>query len=130
MSGLPTVPVHAIDAQPDAPQIRDLWSAAAVGVIGGLPKSCKSWFGLDLAVSVASATAALDRFEVLAPGPALVYLAEDFLPRVRERVAHLCRHRGLDLSSCHCPEDQALVNLLPSSQGERSASFRPVSRST
>ena len=76
MSGLPTVPVHAIDAQSDAPQwlIRDLWSAAAVGVIGGLPKSCKSWFGLDLAVSVASATAALDRFEVVAPGPALVYL--------------------------------------------------------
>ena len=65
----------------------------------GLPKSCKSWFGLDLAVSVASATAALDRFEVLAPGPALVYLAEDSLPRVRERVAHLCRHRGLDLAA-------------------------------
>ena len=41
--------MHAIDAQPDAPQwlIRDLWSAAAAGVIGGLPKSCKSWFGLD-----------------------------------------------------------------------------------
>ena len=79
--------------------IRDLWSAAAVGVIGGLPKSCKSWFGLDLAVSVASCTAALDRFEVLAAGPALVYLAEDSLPRVRERVAHLCRHRGLDLAA-------------------------------
>ena len=101
MSGLPTVAVHAIDPQPTASQwlIRDLWSAAAVGVIGGLPKSCKSWFGLDLAVSVASATAALDRFDVLAPGPALVYLAEDSLPAVRDRVAHLCRHRGLDLNT-------------------------------
>ena len=40
VSGLPTVPVHAIDPQPDAPQwlIRDLWSVTAVGVIGGLPK--------------------------------------------------------------------------------------------
>ena len=101
MSGLPTVAVHAIDPQPTASQwlIRDLWSAAAVGVIGGLPKSCKSWFGLDLAVSVASATATLDRFDVLAPGPALVYLAEDSLPAVRDRVAHLCRHRGLDLNT-------------------------------
>jgi len=101
VNGLPTVPVHAIDPQPTAPQwlIRDLWSAAAVGVIGGSPKCCKSWFGLDLAVSVASATAALDRFEVLAPGPALVYLAEDSLPRVRDRVAQLCRHRGLDLAA-------------------------------
>ena len=101
MSGLPTVAVAAIDPQPTAPQwlIRDLWSAAAVGVIGGLPKSCKSWFGLDLAVSVASATPALGRFDVLAPGPALVYLAEDSLPAVRDRVAHLCRHRGLDLNT-------------------------------
>ena len=97
---LPTVPVHAIDPQPDAPQwlVRDLWTTAAVGVIGGSPKVGKSWFSLDLAVSVASGTPALGRFPVDATGPALVYLAEDALPRVRDRVAHLCRHRGLDLS--------------------------------
>ena len=42
---LPTVPVHAIDPQPDAPQwlVRDLWTAAAVGVVGGCPKVGKSW---------------------------------------------------------------------------------------
>ena len=58
---LPTVPVHAIDPQPDAPQwlVRDLWTTAAVGVIGGSPKVAKSWLGLDLAVSVASGTPAL-----------------------------------------------------------------------
>ena len=97
---LPTVPVHAIDPQPDAPQwlVRDLWTTAAVGVIGGSPKVGKSWFGLDLAVSVASGTPALGRFPVDATGPALVYLAEDALPRVRDRVSHLCRHRGLHLS--------------------------------
>ena len=97
---LPTVPIHAIDPQPDAPQwlVRDLWSAAAVGVVAGRPKVGKSWFGLDLAVSVASGTPALGRFPVDATGPALVYLAEDALPRVRDRVAQLCRHRGLNLS--------------------------------
>ena len=97
---LPTVPVHAIDPQPDAPQwlVRDLWSAAAVGVVAGRPKVAKSWFGLDLAVSVASGTPALGRFPVEAAGPALVYLAEDALPRVRDRVAQLCRHRGFKLS--------------------------------
>ena len=78
--------------------VRDLWTTAAVGVIGGSPKVGKSWFGLDLAVSVASGTPALGRFPVDATGPALVYLAEDALPRVRDRVAHLCRHRGLDLA--------------------------------
>ncbi len=97
---LPTVPVHAIDPQSDTPQwlVHDLWTAAAVGAIGGQPKVGKSWLGLDLAVSVASGTPALGRFPVEATGPALVYLAEDALPRVRDRVAHLCRHRGLDLT--------------------------------
>jgi hypothetical protein len=56
---------------------------------------CKSTLALDLAVSVASATACLGRFEVHTPGPVLVYLAEDALPRIRDRVAQLCQHRGL-----------------------------------
>ena len=97
---LPTVRVYAIDPEPDKARwlVRDLWGASAVGVIGGAPKTCKSWLGLDLAVSVASATACLGRFEVLSPGPALVYLAEDGLPRVRDRVAQICEHRGISLS--------------------------------
>ena len=54
---------------------------------------------LDLAVSVASGTACIGRFEVDAPGPALVYLAEDSLAQLRDRVAQLCQHRSLSLSS-------------------------------
>jgi len=98
---LPTLQVHAIDPEPDLPQwlVQDLWGAGAVGIIGGAPKACKSMLGLDLAVSVASGTACLDRFEVHTPGPVLVYLAEDALPRVRDRVAQLCQHRGLSLHS-------------------------------
>ncbi len=98
---LPTLPVHAIDPEPDGAQwlIQDLWGACAVGIIGGSPKACKSTLALDLAVSVASGTACLGRFEVHTPGPVLVYLAEDALPRVRDRVAQLCQHRGLSLSS-------------------------------
>ena len=33
------------------------------------------------------------------PGPALVYLAEDPLAQVRDRVAQLCRHRGIALDT-------------------------------
>jgi RecA-family ATPase len=97
---LPTVAVHAIDPQPAAAQwlVQDLWAATAVGIIGGQPKSCKSWLGLDLAVSVASGTAALGRFAVHTPGPTVVYLAEDALPSVRDRVAQLCQHRHIALS--------------------------------
>jgi RecA-family ATPase len=78
--------------------IRHLWGRSSVGVIGGAPKSAKTFTGLDLAVSVASGSPALGRFPVDAPGTALVYLAEDALPHVRTRLEGLCRHRRLDLN--------------------------------
>jgi hypothetical protein len=53
----------------------------------------KSWYGLEMAVSVASGTPCLDRFPVKAAGPALVFLAEDALPNVRDRIDGLCRRR-------------------------------------
>lgn len=94
---LPVVPVAQLDIQPPDQQwlIRQLWGRAAVGIIGGAPKCCKSWLGLDMATSVASATPCLGHFPVEDPGPALVYLAEDALPMVRARVEALCQHRGL-----------------------------------
>jgi hypothetical protein len=75
-----------------------IWSAG-VGIIGGAPKCAKSWLGLEMAISVASGAPLLGRFAVHAPGPTLVYLAEDALPHVRERIAGVCTHRGLDLAA-------------------------------
>jgi len=98
---LPTLPVHALEERPTQTQwlVRHLWGAAAVGVIGGAPKTAKSWLGLEMAVSVASGTACLDRFEVDDPGPVVVYLAEDALHAVRQRVEQLTQHRGLRLAA-------------------------------
>lgn len=76
-----------------------IWSAEAVGFIGGMPKTCKSWLGLDLAVSVSSGTPCLDHFGVRERGTTLVYLAEDALPIVRERIASLCAHRRIDIAT-------------------------------
>lgn len=77
--------------------VETLWARAGVGVIGGAPKCCKSWLGLDLAISVASATPCLGRFAVEHPGPVLLHLAEDSSAVVRSRLEGLCLHRGLDL---------------------------------
>ena len=77
--------------------IESIWSACAVGIIGGAPKCCKSWFGLDMAVSVATGTHCLGRFAVKQPGPVLVFLAEDSLPAVRARIQALCTQRNLDI---------------------------------
>lgn len=93
--------VQVCEIAPRAPGqdwlIQQLWARAAVGFVAGAPKACKSWLALDMAVSVASGTACLGRFEVDDVGPALVYLAEDHIASVRERVDALCAYRGLDL---------------------------------
>jgi len=79
--------------------VKGLWGRSAVGILGGQPKCMKTWLGLEMAVSVASGTACLDRFAVAAPGPALVFLAEDALGQVRERIEGLCRRRGRRLDA-------------------------------
>lgn len=77
--------------------VEPLWGRTAVGFVGGTPKLGKTWLALDLALSVATATPCLGRFRVTEAGPVLVYLAEDHPTQVRERLAGLCRHRGLAL---------------------------------
>jgi hypothetical protein len=77
--------------------IENLWPCSAVGIIGGQPKSWKSWLALDLAISVSSASPCLGRFDVAHQGPALIFLAEDALPDVRHRLECLCQSRGLQM---------------------------------
>jgi len=77
--------------------IDSIWAACGVGIIGGAPKCCKSWFGLDMALSIASGTHCLGRFAVKQPGPVMVFLAEDALPAVRARIQALCAQRHLDI---------------------------------
>ena len=77
--------------------IRAIWSRCAVGIIGGAPKCCKSWLGLDMAVSVASGSPCLGRFPVEQAGPTLVFLAEDAIPAVRARIEALCTQRRIDI---------------------------------
>ncbi|MBI3892998.1 MAG: AAA family ATPase [Candidatus Wallbacteria bacterium] len=98
---LPTV--RASQLAPEAPEqhwlVTELWGQGAVGILGGHPKSCKSWLGLELAVAVASGRPCLSRFSVDKPGTALIYLAEDSLPMVRARLTSICEARGIELAS-------------------------------
>lgn len=93
-------------AEVTAPHHRDpawlvehLWGSGAVGVIGGAPKSCKSWLALELAVAVASGRPCLGRFAVPEPGPVLLYAAEDAPLQVRQRIEQLCQARGATFDS-------------------------------
>ena len=98
-----TLPVVRVGEIPSAEGtqrwlVEGLWGDASVGVIGGAPKCAKTWLGLDLALSVATGTACLGKYAVPKPGPVLVYLAEDALPVVRQRIEGMARHRGLDFA--------------------------------
>ena len=98
---LPVVRVADIVTEENSQRwlIDQLWGASAVGVIGGAPKCSKTWLALDMSLSVATGTPCLDRYEVPLAGPVLLYLAEDSLVIVRERVEGIARHRGLQLES-------------------------------
>lgn len=78
--------------------VEALWARAGVGIVGGAPKSCKSWLGLDLALSVSTGTPCLGRFAVHDAGPVLIYLAEDAPGAVKQRLASLSHARGVDLN--------------------------------
>lgn len=96
---LPVVRVGEIPKEDNAHRwlIEQLWGDSSVGVIGGAPKCSKTWLGLDMALSVATGTPCLGQYAVPERGPVLVYLAEDALQLVRERVAGMARHRGIEL---------------------------------
>jgi hypothetical protein len=86
-------------AASSAPWLIDqLWTAQAVGIIGGTPKSYKTWLALEIAVSAASGSACLATYAVPSPGPVLLYAAEDSESALRSRLESLARHHGLDLA--------------------------------
>lgn len=96
---LPVVRVADVVDGPSLPPwlVASLWARAGVGILGGPPKSFKSWLALEMALAVSSGAPCLGLFAVGDPGAVLVYMAEDAAPVVKARLAGICRHRGLDL---------------------------------
>jgi len=97
---LPVVRASDIESITHKPSwlIDQLWTHQAVGVIGGSPKSGKTWLALEMAVSVASGNPCLGRFEVLSPGRVLIYAAEDSAVAVRSRIESLARLHQVDFN--------------------------------
>lgn len=83
--GDPTAPLRWL--------LTDLFLVGAAGILGGAPKTGKSFFALELAVAVASATAAAGRFAVAMPGPVLLCAAEDPPAVIVQRLAALAAAR-------------------------------------
>jgi AAA domain len=78
--------------------IDQLWTTQAVGIIGGNPKSYKSWMALEMAVAVASGSACLATFAVPAAGRVLLYAAEDSESDLRLRLESLAYQHAIALA--------------------------------
>ena len=96
---LPVVQAAQLDKNPEEDRwlVSGFWPSHGVGLVGGHPKSCKSLFSLDLCMSVATKTPFLGIGQVRTPGTALIYMAEDALTIVRERLQSLADYRGIPL---------------------------------
>jgi RecA-family ATPase len=99
MTALPVRLAHALEIRPEEQRwlIEGLWSAEAVGIVGGEPKCCKSFLVLDMAVAVASGTPCLRRFPTSARGRVLLFAAEDSLSVVRQRLVGIAAAAGFAL---------------------------------
>ena len=99
MTALPVRLAHTLEVCPEDQRwlIEGLWSAEAVGIVGGEPKCCKSFLVLDMAVAVASGTPCLRRFPTMARGRVLLFAAEDSLSVVRQRLVGIAAAAGFAL---------------------------------
>ena len=101
MSAKPYATLHAgklkSQTAPLSWVVENLFLEAGAGILGGAPKSCKSFFALDLCVAIASGTSCAGAFRVLSPGPTVVLCAEDPHAVISERLSALARARGREL---------------------------------
>ena len=92
---LPVRRIADVEEQQSVPWlVEQLWTQQGVGFLCGSPKSCKTWLALDLALSVASRTPALGRYEVSEAGTVLLFAAEDAPTMVRSRLAGIARRQA------------------------------------
>jgi hypothetical protein len=133
MSRLPTTLASELgDGNAEQKWLIDgLWSDAAVGVLGGEPKCCKSFLALDAAVSVASGAPCLRSFAVHRTGSVLVFPAEDSHAIVRRRLEGIAAAAGSSLSDLPIHVITAPKLMLDSSRDRRRldetvAAIKPV----
>jgi hypothetical protein len=101
VTALPVRLAHQLELQPEERRwlIEGLWSAEAVGIVGGEPKCCKSFLALEMAVAVAAGTACLRRFPTAQRGRVLLFAAEDSSSVVRQRLTGIAAAAGVALEA-------------------------------
>lgn len=84
------------DVKPPTWLIEGIATEGSVGFIAGEPKSFKSWFSLDMALSIATGGLYLDYFRVIKPGRVLYIQEEDSAITVKQRSKKIWRSKSTD----------------------------------
>lgn len=98
--------------------VQGVLTEGACGFIAGEPKCYKSWFGLDLALSVATGADFLGTFRVQNPGPVLYIQEEDPAPTLKSRSAKIWVNKSTDKFELVHNEEEAGLYWLPPEQDE------------
>ncbi len=88
--------------------IEQLWHTEACGIIGGEPKSGKTFLALSMAVAVASGQPCLNRFTIQHPAAVVLYSAEHHTTSLRQRIHAIAAHT-------QAPFDQLPIHIIPAS---------------
>ncbi len=101
--------LDAIDFEEPGWLIQGLWPGDAYGVLAAEAKAGKTWMGLDLLVSVTTATPFLGHFDTGAPGPAIIYCGEGAERSLQRRLRAVCAERGVQMPqplhyACFAPD--------------------------
>lgn len=81
------------DVRPTEWLVEGVWENRGWGFIAGEPKTYKSTFATDLAVSIATATDFLGHFRVNKPGPVLIVQEENAESIQHSRLSRILRHK-------------------------------------
>ena len=98
MNGFPTRTPGELEAcaAEHAWLVEALWTAQGVGIVGGEPKTGKTFLALHIAVAVAAGVPCLQRFPTRA-GPVLLFAAEDAPHILRQRLDGIAAASGAAL---------------------------------
>lgn len=89
--------------------VNDSWVDSSVGFISGRSKSYKTWIALDLALSIVSGKAFLDRYEVRRQGPVLLIQEEDPAAVLQDRLRLIAKAKGMLPRLLSATDDELLV---------------------
>jgi hypothetical protein len=97
-NNIPLIHISQVEEKPIEFQIEQIWPINSVGFISGQPGSFKTWFSLNIALSIASGSPFLGKYKCK-KGKVIIFNAEDTQTQTKLRIAAFAREKGLNIDN-------------------------------